>query len=131
MYGSRTVVGSEDRGAMRWLRQRWGSYLALAALVFQLALTFGHVHLEQSFTGNVAVATTVGNAADAPSSPDSPDHDHCATCALIHLAQTLLTPDAPILPHPVAFERPPRIAATAGLTAPPPARFRARAPPLA
>ena len=25
--------------------------------------------------------------------PTRPDHDHCATCALIHLAQSLLTPD--------------------------------------
>src|SRR5262245_32631294 len=33
---------------MGWLRSRsrWGSYLALFALAFQLALSFGHVHIE-------------------------------------------------------------------------------------
>ena len=66
-----------------------------------------------------------------PASPDTPGHDHCATCALIHLAQALLTPDAPILPQPVWLDHPRLVAAAAGLTPPHPALFRARAPPRA
>ena len=134
--------------AMRWLRHRWGSYLALAALLFQLALTFGHVHLGHvhlghvqfghvdlahagSSAGEATIAAVGGHGDEAPSSPDAPDHDHCATCALIHLAQALLTPDAPILPHPVSLDPPRLIAVAAGLTPPLPALFRARAPPHA
>ena len=128
---------------MRWLRHRWGSYLALAALLFQLALTFGHVHLGHvqfghldlvhagSSSGDVTITAVGGHGDEAPSGPDAPGDDHCATCALIHLAQALLTPDAPILPQPVWLDRPLLVAATAGLTPPLPALFRARAPPHA
>ncbi len=133
---------------MRWLRHRWGSYLALAALLFQLALTFGHVdlghvhlghlhfdHADQdragSSTGEIAIAAMGGHGDEAPSVPDAPGHDHCATCALIHLAQALLTPDAPILPQPVLPDRPLFAATAAGLAPPQSALFRARAPPAA
>ena len=143
---------------MRWLRHRWRSYLALAALLFQLALTFGHVHLGHvhlghvqfghadldhadlahadldhagSFSGDATIAAVGGHGDEAPSVPDVPGHDHCATCALIHLAQALLTPDAPILPQQVWLDPPRLIAAAAGLTPPLPALFRARAPPAA
>lgn len=121
-----------DRIAMRWLRQKWGSYLALAALVFQLALTFGHVHLDHvgSLSDHAWIASTAGNAADAPLSPDAPDHDHCAICALIHLAQALVAPVAPVLLLPASFEHRVRLADAVGLTARHLALFRARAPPL-
>jgi hypothetical protein len=122
-----------DRIAMGWLRNRWGSYLALAVLVFQLALTFGHVHLNLigSVTGHAAISTAAGTTPDAPVSPDAPDHDHCATCALIHLAQALVAPVAPVLLLPASFEHHVRFADAVGLTAQPLALFRARAPPLA
>ena len=123
-----------DRIAMRWLRHRWGSYLALAALVFQFALTFGHVHLDHtgSFAGHSAIAATANDAPHAPPlSPDSPDQDHCSICALVNLAQTLVAPVAPILLLPASFRHPAAVADAVGLTPRSLAVFRARAPPLA
>ena len=125
---------------MRWfrLRQRWGSYLALAALVFQLAIACSHVHLDhahlghaESHAGDAAIAAGADHGPEAPSTPEGPDQDHCAICALIHLTQTLVAPTAPILALPVAFERHALIAVATELTAPHPALFRARAPPIA
>ena len=99
---------------------------------------FGHADLAhadldhaRSFHGDATIAAVGAHGDEAPSSPDTPGHDHCATCALIHLAQALLTPDAPILPQPVWLDPPRLIAAAAGLTPPHPALFRARAPPRA
>jgi hypothetical protein len=119
---------------MRWfrLRQRWGSCLALVALVLQLAIAFGHLHLDHApHAGDATIAVTAGNAPEAPSTPEAPDRDHCPTCALIHQAKALLTPDAPDLPLPVALDLPSISSHAAGLTASPPALFQARAPPIA
>ncbi len=61
---------------MRWfrLRQRWGSYLALAALVFQLAIACSHVHLDhahlghaESHAGDAAIAAGADHGPEAPS----------------------------------------------------------------
>ena len=92
---------------MHWfrLRQRWGSYLALVALAFQLALTFGHVHLDRSAPTSADAFTVASTDAwsDANSRPADPagrDHrpdDRCPICTLIHLAQALITGRAAIL----------------------------------
>jgi len=98
---------------MGWFRSRsrWGSYLALFALVVQLALSFGHVHLEGSTPGhasalfavhpaNASVMAAVDPAGkEFPALPD----DHCPICTLIHLAGTLVPATAPASPQLAAF----------------------------
>ena len=125
---------------MGWFRSRsrWGAYLALLALAFQLAISFGHVHLDRTALTS-ADATAI---ASAPSSDDDTpsnraDHedvadDLCPICALIHLASVLVPAQIPPLPLPNIFGSLRQEAAVAfDLTAAPGARFRARAPPFA
>jgi len=127
---------------MRWFRSRsrLGAYLALFALAFQLAVSFGHVHLEQ-FTPASAGASALADAQpsghdrNAPSNPAGREHpadDHCPICTLIHLAGALVPAEAPSLPLPTVFGRL-RLepAAEFDLTASHAALFRARAPPIA
>jgi hypothetical protein len=125
---------------MHWFRarSRLGSWLALFALAFQLAVSFGHVHLDAKGAGHAAVladhssadadsASLAGND-EAPALAD----DYCAVCALIQLAGTIVVAQVPVLPLPVFF---------AGTQTGPPAQFEltahnhapfsARAPPTA
>ena len=104
---------------MGWLRSRlrWGSYLALFALAFQLALSFGHVHLEGGapLSGHASALFAVhpANASAAAVDPAGKEFpaladDHCPICTLIHLAGALVPATAPTLPRlaefgPVAF----------------------------
>ncbi|TMJ91765.1 MAG: hypothetical protein E6G77_25905, partial [Alphaproteobacteria bacterium] len=82
---------------MAWFRARarWGAYLALLAVAFQLAISFGHVHLDH-------IALTPADATAIASAPSSDDvtpsnradrkdvaDDLCPICALIHLAGAL------------------------------------------
>ena len=127
---------------MRWFRSRsrLGAYLALFALAFQLAISFGHVHLERVVplsSGASALAGAPPSADDlnAPSNPAGREHladDHCPICTLIHLAGALVPAEMPSLPLPSAFGRL-RLETAAGfdLTASQGAPFRARAPPIA
>jgi hypothetical protein len=129
---------------MRWFRsrKRSGSYLALFALAFQLAVSFGHVHLEQftpasAGTGASALAGAQPSADDvtAPSNPAGREHpadDCCPICTLIHLAGALVPAEMPSLPLPSVFGRLRlELAVEFDLTAPHAALFRARAPPIA
>ena len=127
---------------MRWLRsrKRAGSYLALFALAFQLAVSFGHVHLERiapSSVGASALAHAQPSAADlnAPSNPAGREDladDCCPICTLIHLAGALVPAEMPSLPLPTVVGRL-RLEAAAefDLTTSHAALFRARAPPIA
>jgi hypothetical protein len=116
-----------------------GSWLALFALAFQLAVSFGHVHLDTKGSGLAlalagAQAPTGADGA-SPSGSDetpAPADDYCAVCALIHLASNMVAAQAPALPVPALFGLtqgdPP---AQFGLTARGHAPFAARAPPTA
>jgi hypothetical protein len=127
---------------MGWLRlrSRVGSYLALFAVAFQLALSFGHVHLEHMVPVS-AGATALGRAQpsgddlNAPSSPSGREDladDCCPICTLIHLAGALVPAETPPLPLPSVFGRLRlEVAAEFDLTASHGALFRARAPPIA
>ena len=127
---------------MRWLRSRsrLGSYLALFALAFQLAVSFGHVHLERiapASVGTSALAHAQPSAADlnAPSNPTGRENladDCCPICTLIHLAGALVPAEMPSLLLPSVFGRL-QLEATVefDLTASQGALFRARAPPIA
>jgi hypothetical protein len=105
---------------MGWFRSRSrsGSYLALFALAFQLAVSFGHVHLDHI----------------APVSAGREDlaDDCCLICTLIHLAGALVPAETPSLPLPSVFGQLQLEAAVEfDLTASHGALFRARAPPIA
>ena len=127
---------------MCWFRARskWGSCLALFALALQLALTFGHVHLERSAPISADKFTIAGTDASSrahnpPADPtDRHDRadDRCSICTLIHLANTLVLAEPPSLPLPDVFERLPSEAALAfDFPTPQRALFAARAPPAA
>jgi hypothetical protein len=130
---------------MGWVRfhRRYGAWPGLAALVLQIALSFGHIHV-----GNlhVSVAAQASGAiakslhlTSAPSPQKSPvqqhpadDDDYCAICASIFLASTSLAAQPPQLPVPLGFER---VALSAGfertIGASRPVYFQSRAPPAA
>jgi hypothetical protein len=127
---------------MNWFRSRsrLAAYLALFALAFQLAVSFGHVHLDH--VGPLSAGTTARantppstDGANAPSSPAGHENaadDLCPICTLIHLAGTLVPAETPPLPLPRIFGGLRLEAAVAfDLTASPIAFFQARAPPLA
>ena len=127
---------------MRWFRsrKRAGSYLALFALAFQLAVSFGHVHLERiapPSVGASALAHAQPSAADlnAPSNPTGREDladDCCPICTLIHLAGALVLAEPPSLPLPDVFGRLPTETAVAfDFAEPQRALFAARAPPTA
>jgi hypothetical protein len=99
---------------MAWFRSRsrLGSYLALFALAVQLALSFGHVHLEDGapVAGHASRLlgihlTNVATAAIDPASQEFPAlaDDDCPICTLIHLASTLAPATAPALPRLAVF----------------------------
>lgn len=119
---------------MGWFRNNriWAGRLALFALAFQLVLSFGHHHaLPFSPVAALAAAQTVAlpSGTDLPGQPD--DADHCAICAVIHLAGTLTLPPPVVLPVPaplpVVWVPTPTTQHVALLAR----AFRARAPPAA
>ena len=122
---------------MAWFRARarWGAYLALLALAFQLAISFGHVHLDRTALTSAdatAIASAPSSDEDTPSNradrEDAAD-DLCPICALIG---ALVPAQIPPLPLPNIFRSlRQEAAARFDLTAAPSARFRARAPPFA
>jgi hypothetical protein len=123
---------------MQWVRpnMRFGSWLALVALALQLAVSFGHVHLDVVRAGSTA-AWIAG--AQAPSSPPFPAQhpandadDYCAICATIHLASTSFLSDAPQLPVPFLSQTVEHFHHVAFVfVAPQRTAFQSRAPPLA
>ena len=127
---------------MRWFRsrKRAGSYLALFALAFQLAVSFGHVHLERIAPPSVGASALAGappsaDHRNAPSNPTGRENladDRCPICTLIHLAGALVPAEAPSLPLPTVVGRLRlEVAAEFDLTTSHAALFRARAPPIA
>ena len=131
---------------MSWFRShaRLGSCLALFALAFQLAVSFGHVHIHGNashrstlITDGAAVSAVshVEQAKPAPSHPAgdrSQADEYCPICALIHLARALVPAEAPAVPLPGFFGQLQYEAAVAfELTVSQRTLFRARAPPTA
>jgi hypothetical protein len=75
------------------LRRRFWAGVALAGLVFQLALSFGHVHGRADLRLEAATAS----AASSSASPEHGDHEdqYCATCAILTLLTGAQTSSAP------------------------------------
>jgi hypothetical protein len=138
---------------MGWVRfhRRYGAWPGLAALVLQLVLSFGHIHVGNVHIGNVhffgsaarasvVIAANPHHLAQAPQkSPatnsgqnSGDDDDYCAICASIFLASTSFAAEPPKLPLPVGFERVAlTFSADQGVNAPRRASFQSRAPPAA
>ncbi len=121
---------------MRWFRSnmRRGAQLALLALGIQLALTFGHVHLDGVVFGKAAPSAITVHAGlpspdQGPKTHGSRDFD-CPICALIQLAGTSAPSVAPVLPVPKVFSlfRPTPLDELQW-AASPEFSFQARAPP--
>ncbi len=119
---------------MGWFRTNriWAGRLALFALALQLVLSFGHHHaLPLSPATAVAAVQTATPSAGSELPGQPADEDHCAICAVIHLAGTLTLPPPVVLPvpapQPVAWTQQPTTEHVA-LAA---RAFRARAPPSA
>src|SRR5262249_47292248 len=96
---------------MGWFRcrSRLGAYLALFALAFQFAVSFGHVHHiapTSALASTLASEQPPSDKANAPSRPAGHDGlaDHlCPICTLIHLAGAIVPADTPPLPLPSIF----------------------------
>jgi hypothetical protein len=124
---------------MRWVRtnKRHGGWLALAAMVLQLVLSFGHIHLEDfggrgSDLTSVAASKALSAHQDPAGHPANDADDYCPICAVIHLAASSFVPDAPVLPVPFAFRRTEHFTHfTVVFISPRRALFQSRAPPLA
>jgi hypothetical protein len=85
-------------------RGRVGCWLALVALAFQLAVSFGHVHLEgiaRTDPAGVALATAGHPShsllAQQPGSTGGDDDDYCPICASVYLTANSFVPPAPVL----------------------------------
>jgi hypothetical protein len=96
---------------MGWIQchKRHGALLALAALVLQIVLSFGHVHLHGMAQSAPAAITHPIALADKNSQTPAPipadNDDYCAVCASIFLASSAFTPAPPMLPMPIGFHR--------------------------
>jgi hypothetical protein len=122
---------------MRWFRSRskLSSYLALFALAFQLAVSFGHVHLDETAPPSAGAFASTQSDVNAPSSPTGREDvadDCCPICTLIHLAGALVPAETPSVAPPNVFGQPRlELDAEFDLTASQAALFQARAPPIA
>src|SRR5262249_38555423 len=126
---------------MGWFRShsRLGSYLALVALAFQLAVSFGHVHLDH-IAPAAARATALAGAPPPSEEVKAPRltgredlaDDFCPICTLIHFAGTMVPAGPPSLPLPSVLSSL-RLEALFEfhLTAAQGSPFPARAPPIA
>ena len=83
---------------MPWIRRnrRFGSWAAVFALAIQLALSFGHIHLED-FQGPSSV--TAGSSQTQQNHDDDrgTGRDFCAICAALNLISSSALPAAAVL----------------------------------
>ncbi len=128
---------------MHWLRShaRWGAAPALLALLCQLALGLGHVHLHDGSEQVLSATTTAPpsseqrQAAATTGSDDEPagrPDEYCAVCAIASLIGTSRVAEPPALPA-LFLAGPIQVAwyFEARAAEQRPALSRARAPPLA
>jgi hypothetical protein len=118
--------------SMAWSRKklRFGSWLALVALVTQLALSFGHIHAED-FAPTADNPTTIGADHVGGGSSDS-DHHDCDICATIALLATLVLSSPPTLTVSVTHSVVSHVVVETRRQVTATSRpFQARAPPLA
>jgi hypothetical protein len=120
-------------------RRRFNTWLALAALAFQIVVSFGHVHLDDlrivaPRSARIDGRATALAAQHAPAqAPNEDDDGYCAICASIFLASTSFVPAPPVLPLPDRLRRIVHAAPSHfGFVAEPRrTAFQSRAPPAA
>ena len=89
-----------------WLHRRHGALLALAALVLQILLSFGHVHLHGAARGATTHSIAlVDRNSQRPAPIPADTDDYCAICASIFLASSAFAPAPPQLLVPADFQR--------------------------
>jgi hypothetical protein len=118
--------------------RRFGTWLALFALAVQMAVSFGHVHLEGIARNDPTrlASATAGHAAQSLLAPQpgggGDDDAYCPICASLYLMANSFMPAAPLLPLPSVsnlvkhFDRKAPV-----FVAPRRLAFQSRAPPLA
>jgi hypothetical protein len=106
---------------MKWFRSniRHGARLALFALLVQFALSFGHSHwfaqaapllkssLQQAGGPQGAARPDrheIRKQSPANPDPDQQGDDHCAICAVVSMASTVMFAAPPLLELPQAVE---------------------------
>lgn len=123
-------------GRSGWGR-RWGSFLAMAALLLQLVVAAGHFHAEDFgfLAGHRAEPAIAGGEGGAGwpggGEPAAPAHDACTLCFSLYLAGSAALPD--IAPPAVPSQQPSAAPASAEelrLASAPYLLFRTRAPPI-
>jgi hypothetical protein len=104
-------------------------------MALQLALSFGHVHVDGIHNGQTVVTVAAQSTALSKPSPQHPDNDgddYCAICAVTYLASSSPLPDAPQLPVPTVSQTVEHSGQVVFvLVAPQRTAFQSRAPPLA
>jgi hypothetical protein len=119
---------------MRFFRRhRSFIWLGLFALCTQLALSFGHVHLNAvKHYADAAASSACGAKTQSPCPAQDDDEDHCAICWTISIAGTLVVPAAPVVDLPPRERmRVEPLLAVRSLRGTETVHFQARAPPLA
>jgi len=119
-------------------RRRWGAWAGLAALLLQIAMSFGHMHPDDLGISPPLAAShdqVIAVGASAATIPAEQDHrpapdDYCPICATMALAATAMPSLPPALVTPIAlhfFWRP--STAIEDLSPRLTLSFQARAPP--
>ena len=122
---------------MSWFRShgRLWSMAALLALIFQVALSFGHVHGFDAHPATAAALADTGGDSFPPSTPDTDRHnhdkDHCAIYTILALLTGAQTATAPAVAPPAALTAAEIIFASEAIRiSASRASFQSRAPPL-
>ena len=125
---------------MGWVHghRRRGAYLALAALLLQIAISFGHVDLDGAAGAEHLTlhgphkAVVAKSSQQAPAQNNGGDDGYCPICASIFMVSTSFVSAPPQLPVPDGFERIKHSVSVArGVFTPLRVAFRSRAPPAA
>lgn len=125
---------------MGWVHRhkRRGAYFALAALLLQIVISFGHVDLDGAVAGeHLAIGAAhkivvAAKASDQAPAQNTDDDGYCPICASIFMVSTSFVSTPPALPVPDGFERIKHsISVSRGFSPPLRLAFRSRAPPAA
>jgi len=125
---------------MGWVhcQRRLGAYLALAALLLQITVSFGHVDLDGIVGPDHLTLTGLHQTGLAQISKRGPaqapgdDEGYCPICASIFMVSSSVASEPPQLPVPDGFERIKHSVGIAhGVFTPLRVAFRSRAPPAA
>jgi hypothetical protein len=106
-------AGGRRRKSMNWFRSRIqsGARLMLFALVFQMAVSFGHMHRDDLGLPPLPESDDVRSASQIPGPTAARDHrpasdDYCPICASMVLIATAVPSLPPVLivPEPIRRE---------------------------